>query len=150
MEKSVLDITDSLRHKKQGLKTSYVRDVEGKFVVKLRAQNIDSHFLNTQLPLNEDDNNNKEQFELYELQENSEKISWYWLKNSYHTSDDVFMLGYECGMSQYPQFFVEDLDMYQMLPRSYLRPFDYFRGDKLKKMGVRLGKSSRNICLGIY
>ena len=61
MEKSVLDITDSLRHQKQGLTTSDVRDIEGIFVVKLRAQNIDSHFFYTQLPLNEDDNNFEEQ-----------------------------------------------------------------------------------------
>ena len=29
-------------------------------------------------------------------------------KNSYHTSADVSMLSYGCGVSQYPQFFVED------------------------------------------
>ena len=52
IEKSVLDITDRLRHQKQGLTTSDVRDVEGTFFVKLRAQKIDSHFLNTQLPMN--------------------------------------------------------------------------------------------------
>ena len=51
MEKSVLDITDSLRHHKQGLTTSYVRDNEGIFVVKLHGQNIDCHFFYTQLPL---------------------------------------------------------------------------------------------------
>ena len=45
MEKSVLDITDSLRHQKQVWTTSDVRDFEGTFVVKLRAQKIDSHFL---------------------------------------------------------------------------------------------------------
>ena len=61
MEKLVLDITDRLRHQKQGLTTSDVRYVEGTFVVKLRAQKVDSHFFNTQLPLNEDDNNLDEQ-----------------------------------------------------------------------------------------
>ena len=45
MEKSELDITNSVRHQKQGLKTSYVRDIEGNFVVKLRGKNIDTHFL---------------------------------------------------------------------------------------------------------
>ena len=47
LEKSVLDMTDSLRHQKQGLTKSYVRDVEGTFVVKVRAQKVDSHFLYT-------------------------------------------------------------------------------------------------------
>ena len=55
MEKSVLDITDILRHQKQGLTTSYVKDIEG------RAQNIDSYFFYTKLPLNEDDKNFEEQ-----------------------------------------------------------------------------------------
>ena len=55
MEKSVLDITEILRHQNQGLKTSDVRDIEGTFVVNLRGQNIDSNFFDTKLPLNEDD-----------------------------------------------------------------------------------------------
>ena len=29
-------------------------------------------------------------------------------KNIYNNSADFSMLGYGCGMSQYPQFFVED------------------------------------------
>ena len=71
-------------------------------------------------------------------------------KNSYFTSADVSMLVCGCGMSQYPQFFDEDLDIYQMLPRTCLRSFDGVLGDKFRKMGVRLGKSSRNICMGMY
>ena len=61
------------------------------------------------------------------------------------------MLGYGCGVYQYPHFFVEYLDMYHVLSHPYLRYFDGFPGDKLIfLMGVRLGKSSRNICLGKY
>ena len=73
-------------------------------------------------------------------------------KNSCHTSSDVSMLGYGCGLSQYPQVFVEDLDMYQMLPRPYLRSFDGSPGEIIIriKLGVRLGKSSRKLCMGMY
>ena len=73
-------------------------------------------------------------------------------KNSYHTSADVYMLSYACGVSMYPQFFIEDLDIYQMLPGPYLRSFDGGPGDKLlkQKLGVRLGKSGRTFCLGMY
>ena len=71
-------------------------------------------------------------------------------KNIYHNSADVSMLGYGCGVSQYPQLFVEDLYMYQVLPSPYLRSFDGGTGDKLIKLCVRLGKSSRNICVGMY
>ena len=60
MEKSVLDIKDRVRHQKQGLTPSDVRDIEVTFVVKLRAHNIYSHFFYTQLTLNEDDNNFEE------------------------------------------------------------------------------------------
>ena len=52
MDKFALGITDSVRHHKQGLTTSDLRDIEGTFVVKLRSHNIDSHFFYTQLPLN--------------------------------------------------------------------------------------------------
>ena len=44
MEKSVLDVTDSIRHQKQGLTTSESIDVEEMFVVNLRAQRTESHF----------------------------------------------------------------------------------------------------------
>ena len=72
-------------------------------------------------------------------------------KNSYFTFDDVSLLGYVCGVSQYPQYFVIDLYMYQMLPCPYLWSFDGGPGDKLiLKMVVRLGKLIRNICLGMY
>ena len=54
------------------------------------------------------------------------------------------MLGYGCGVSQYPQIYVKYLDMYQVLPRPYIGSFDGFPVDNLiKKMGVRPGKSSR-------
>ena len=40
MEKSVLDIIESISNQKQGLTTSYVRDIEGNLVVKLLVLNI--------------------------------------------------------------------------------------------------------------
>ena len=51
-------------------------------------------------------------------------------KNGYHTYADVSMLGSRRGVSQYLQFFVEDLDMYQMLPHPYLI---YFHGGPGRK-----------------
>ena len=44
MEKSVLYITDNIKHQKKGLTTSDVRDIEGTFVVKLHDKNIDNHY----------------------------------------------------------------------------------------------------------
>ena len=78
---------------------------------------------------------------------NFHDIGW---KNSYHTSADVSMLGYGCGVSQYPQFFVEDLDIYQILPRPYLIFLMVVLETNFKKLGDKLGKSSRNIFLGMY
>ena len=57
-------------------------------------------------------------------------------ENSYFTSANVYMLGCGCGASQYPQFCVEDLDMYQVLPHPYLRCLDGFPGYKLIKKCV--------------
>ena len=55
-------------------------------------------------------------------------IGW---KKSYHNYADVSMIGYGCGVSQYYQFFFEDLYIYQMLPLPYLR---YFDGDPRYKL----------------
>ena len=45
MEKSVLDVIESIKHQNLGLTTSESIDLQGIFVVKLRAQNTESHFL---------------------------------------------------------------------------------------------------------
>ena len=45
MEKSVYDVTDKIRHQQQGLTTSESIDVEGMFVVKLRALKQENNFL---------------------------------------------------------------------------------------------------------
>ena len=39
-------------------------------------------------------------------------------------------------MPQYPQFYIKDLDMYQVLPCPYLLSFDGCPGDKLVKKWV--------------
>ena len=43
------------------------------------------------------------------------------------------MLGYGCGVSMYPQVFVEDLKTYQMLPRPCMRYFYGEPADQLLK-----------------
>ena len=120
-----------MRHQQQILTTSDVRDIEVTFVVKLHAQNIDSHFFHTQLPLNEYDNNFEEQLSYMNYKKTVKKLHDTGWENIYFTSADVYMLGYGCGVSQYPQFFVKDLDIYQMYQRPYLWSFDVFPGDKL-------------------
>ena len=84
-----------------------------------------------QLPLNEYDKSFEEQLSYMSYQKIVRTLHDTGWKNSYLTSDDVSMLGYGCGVSQYPQFFFEDLFMYQMLPRPYLRYFDGGLGEKL-------------------
>ena len=49
------------------------------------------------------------------------------------TSADVYMLGYGCGMSQYPQFYYQDLDRYQVLTRPYWGSFEGYLGKKCTK-----------------
>ena len=64
-------------------------------------------------------------------------------KNSYHTSADVSMLGYGFGASMYSQFFVEDLNIYHMLPRLYLRSFDGSPDDQVLKQKCLLDLANR-------
>ena len=111
MEKSVLDITDSLRHQKNILTTSDVKNIEGIFVVKLRAHKIDGHFFYTQLPLNEYDEIFEEKLSYMNYKKTVRKLHNTGWKNNYHTSSDVSKLVHGCGVSKYPQFFVEYLYM---------------------------------------
>ena len=106
MEKSVLGLTDSIRHQKLGLTTSESIDLQGIFVVKLRAQKTESHFFNTQLPLNEDGNNLDKQLSISNYKITVRKLHDCVWKNSSHKFADVAMLGYGCGVSMYPQFLI--------------------------------------------
>ena len=56
------------------------------------------------------------------------------------------MIGYGCGVSQYPQFYDQYLEKYQVLPRLYFGTSE----NPKRKMGVRFGRSIRNIFLGVY
>ena len=40
------------------------------------------------------------------------------------------MLGYGCGVSQYPQFYDQYLDKHQVLLRPYLGKFEGYPGEK--------------------
>ena len=51
-------------------------------------------------------------------------------KNSFPNSADVSIIGYGCGMSQYPQFYDQYLEKYQVLISPYL---GIFEGDPGKK-----------------
>ena len=106
MEKSVLDVTDSIRHQKIGLNISESIDIQGIFVVKLRDQNTESHFFNTQLPLNKDGNNLDKQLSSRNYKITVRKLHDCGWKNSSHKYADVSMLGYGCGVSMYPNFLI--------------------------------------------
>ena len=54
------------------------------------------------------------------------------------------MLGYGCGVSTYPQFFVEDLKTFQMLPRPYRIYFDGEPADQLLKQKWLLDLANRS------
>ena len=43
------------------------------------------------------------------------------------------MISYGCGVSCYPQFYVQHLEKYQVLPRLYLRTFEGYPGEKMIK-----------------
>ena len=54
-------------------------------------------------------------------------------ENMYYTSAGVSVIGYVCGVSQYPRFYDTYLDMSQFLPCPYIGYFDGFPGDMFMK-----------------
>ena len=105
MEKSVYDVTDKIRHQLQGLTMSESIDVEGTFVVKLCALKQEIFFY-TNLSLNERDNNIDNQLSFNNYKQIVSKLHDSGWKNSSHISADVDMLGYGCGVSVYPYFYL--------------------------------------------
>ena len=83
--------------------------------------------------MNEDDNNFEKQLNDINHRKTVKQLHDAGWENSYFTSDDVYVLGYGCGVSWYPHFYVKCLYMYQVLPRLYIGSFDGFPGDKLIK-----------------
>ena len=129
----MLGITYSLRHHRQGLTTSDVSNIEGNYVVKLRGMKIENNY--KKILLNEYDNYFEEKLNDINYNKTFIKLHHAGLKNSYFTCSNVSMLGYGWGVSQYPQFYDKDLDMYQLLPGLYIGSFDGFTGHKLIKKG---------------
>ena len=79
--------------------------------------------------------------EWYQLEDNIHEVTWCFLEKQFFTSTDVSMIGYGCGVSQYPQFYNQYLDKYQVLPCPHLGSFEGYPGKKIvKKVGVRLGR----------
>ena len=54
-------------------------------------------------------------------------VGW---KTRFSASADVYMLGYGYGVSQYPQFYYQELKKYQVLPHPYLVSFEGCTGEK--------------------
>ena len=131
MEKSVFDITASARHQKKRIDNIRCNGYWSKFCCEVTCSEYWCPFFNTQLPLNKDDKNPEEQ--LYDINYNKtvKKLHDAGWKTNYFISADVYMLGYGCCVSQYPQFFVKYLDIYQVLPSPYLVSFDGGSGDRL-------------------
>ena len=53
------------------------------------------------------------------------------LEGTIFKSDDVSMLVHSCGVSQYPQFYDTNKNIYQMLPRLYVGRYSGDKGHKI-------------------
>ena len=51
------------------------------------------------------------------------------MEKQFFTSVDVSMIGYGCDVSQYPQYYDQDLDKYQVLPCLYFGSFVSYPGE---------------------
>ena len=56
------------------------------------------------------------------------KFGW---KAQYFKSADFSMLGHGCGVSQYPQFYYTNKNIYQMLPRPYVGSYSGEKGHQI-------------------
>ena len=112
MEKSVLYITDSVRHQKKGIDNIRCNGYWSKFCCEVTCSEYWYPFFYTQLPLNEDDNNYEEQLNDINYKKTVKTLHDTCWKKTYFISADVSMLGYGFCVYQYPQFFVKDLDIY--------------------------------------
>ena len=91
------------------------------------------HFLNTQLPLDEDENILMKNWMMSNTREQSRSYVILVRKNSFFNSIDVSMLGYGFGVSKYHQFYYQYLDKYQVLPHASLVSFEGDYGENLIK-----------------
>ena len=112
--------------------TTEVKDIDVTFVVKLSGLNI-AIFFNTQLHLNEDDNNFDVKLKDIHYKRTVGNLHDDGWKNIFSNSAGVSMLGYGCGVSQYPQFYDKELYRYQVLPRPYRGSFEGLPGYKFVK-----------------
>ena len=100
-----------------------VDDVVGSCVVNLRGLKTKNHFLIKNY-LSMKTRNVLMKIEWQKLQDNSQEVAWFWLGKRFFTSDYVAMIGHGCDVFQYPQFYYQHLETYQLLPRPYLGSFE--------------------------
>ena len=73
------------------------------------------------------------EIELYQLQKNSYEVTWFWLETNFFDSAEVSIIVFGCGVSQYRQFYDQDLDKNQVLPCPYFGYFGDYPGGKIIK-----------------
>ena len=104
----------------------------GTFVVKLcglKAKNI--FFIHNHLWIKKEQFDKELNNKYYER--TVRKLHGAGWKNSYFTSADADMLGNECDVSMYPQYYNQHLEKYQVSPHPYLGSFEGDNGEKMTK-----------------
>ena len=87
-------------------------------------------FFLIQLPLNENENNVDGKWNDINYNRTVMKLHDAGWENSFSNSADFSMISYGYGVSQYPQFYYQYLDKYQVLPRPYWGCFEGYPGEK--------------------
>ena len=100
------------------------------FVVELGGLKTKNIIKNKQLSLNENKNNFDEKLNDNNNKRTVKKLHDACWKNIYFTSANVAILGHRCSVSQYPQFYDQQLEKCQLLPRPYLGILEGGNGEK--------------------
>ena len=112
----------------KGMTTTEVQSVVENFVLKLLGLKTKINFFYKQLPLNENDNN----FEGKSNDINSQKIVTR-CSLLFFNYDNVYILGYVCGVFHYLKYYNQNLDEYQVLPCPYLGYFENYHDETFIK-----------------
>ena len=101
------------------------------FFLKLRGLKTNIDFFNKQSPLNENDGN-------FDGKPNdiNYKITVTKLHDAgwiFFNSSNIYIIGYGCGVSHYPQFYNQDIYKYQVLSCPYLGSFENYPEEKFIK-----------------
>ena len=129
MEETVHDLTTKMRQREKLMTWTNKEKVEGSLNLTKPGNNTMHTFFNNNISeFSENLEGMLDEGKYRSSVQNMHKNGW---KAQYFKYSDVSMLGHGCGVSQYPQFYDTNKNIYQMLPRPYVVSYSGQKGHKI-------------------